>query len=743
MTTKTKVHLGTILAAFGVAVCVVALSQFSQQDQRPEPTQQEIQQGLPSADVQPASDEPPQALFGYEPHPEESREFEKSLPKPTIRQAAPGLFNAIGDDDREVFLYRFLYDVYEEKIGGQWIVGRQGIGDCVSWGWAHGADIHLAVMYKRGDSADWKPVATESIYGGSRVEARGRSSGGWSDGSYGSAAAKWLRDYGLIFREKYDSVDLTTYSAKRAKDWGNYGNGGQGDNGKLDNEAKKSPVREITLVTNFDEAAAAIESGYPVPVCSMQGFASVRDKDGFARPSGSWAHCLLPGTMVHSLIPKECQEIAVNDLVVTHEGNFKPVKQVIVNDYDGPVTTLRTTGTLDVQATSNHPILVYRPIRKNIYPEVDLLTYGGGKLSYLHDAKAEHDKSQPIWIPISDAQRGDYVLTPVSMRRHGNSIGEWQYTQRAKDALPEMAPSDALAYLLGSYVANGNIVTSHKVVITVPSHADYVDKICDGFSELGLQAHVQEHETYKRVVAYNATLANSFKSWCGGNALEKRVPDFVFGEGWNWEAFLDGYAGGDGCEFRDGRTRITTISPVLANQVWQMTVATGQYPIMGLLPKHRSSYPNGKQGFYVEFGGEPKRKETRYWNGFYCCPVRESNASHYKGKVYNYEVEGDHSYLATGVVHHNCMVFIGVRHNPRPGLLCLNSWGPGWISGPKYPDDMPEGSFWVDKSTVNRMLAGRDSFAISGYGGFPFKPINHADWAVLRHDEETQYALAP
>src|SRR5690606_38137456 len=66
----------------------------------------------------------------------------------------------------------------------------------------------------------------------------------------------------------------------------------------------------------------------------------------------------------------------------------------------------------------------------------------------------------------------------------------------------------------------------------------------------------------------------------------------------------------------------------------------------------------------------------------------------------------------------HCMVFIGVRFD-RPGLLCLNSWGPRWIGGPKWPDDQPDGSFWVDARTCDRMLAGRDSFAISGYRGFP------------------------
>jgi len=102
-----------------------------------------------------------------------------------------------------------------------------------------------------------------------------------------------VRDWGVLYRQNYSPlVDLSTYSSKRAKDWGNYGCGGQGDNGKLDTIAKDHPIKDVALVTTFEEAAAAISSGYPVPVCSGQGFSSTRDGEGFARASGSWAHCM-------------------------------------------------------------------------------------------------------------------------------------------------------------------------------------------------------------------------------------------------------------------------------------------------------------------------------------------------------------------------------------------------------------------------------------------------------------------
>ena len=239
----------------------------------------------------------PDTDFGYHPDPDGTARFLAELERPLFADAgADAIARAEG---RDTFLYRAVYDAHQARYGKQWIVGKQGIGDCVSWGWAHGVYFSQCVDWKNGQLADPPVVpATESIYGGSRVEARGRPGdgsrpvGGYSDGSYGGAAARWCRDWGVIYRQQYDNVDLTAYSPDRAKSWGAYGNGGQGDGGRLDETAKRHPVAHVALVKSFTEAAAAIESGYPVAVCSMVGFTSQRDADGFCRRSGSWAHCM-------------------------------------------------------------------------------------------------------------------------------------------------------------------------------------------------------------------------------------------------------------------------------------------------------------------------------------------------------------------------------------------------------------------------------------------------------------------
>jgi hypothetical protein len=128
-------------------------------------------------------------------------------------------------------------------------------------------------------------ISCESIYALSRVEVGGGRIGG--DGSVGAWAAKAVQDYGVLPRRTVGGYDLTHFDPHRARDWGR-----RGLPDDLEPEARKHPVRTVSLVKSFDEARAAIAHGYPVAVCSDQGFTMERDRDGFCAPQGTWGHCM-------------------------------------------------------------------------------------------------------------------------------------------------------------------------------------------------------------------------------------------------------------------------------------------------------------------------------------------------------------------------------------------------------------------------------------------------------------------
>ena len=89
----------------------------------------------------------------------------------------------------------------------------------------------------------------------------------------------------------------------------------------------------------------------------------------------------------------------------------------------------------------------------------------------------------------------------------------------------------------------------------------------------------------------------------------------------------------------------------------------------------------------------------------------------------------------------HCMVFIGYRGGPRPGFCCMNSWPESaWVSGPRGLGDPPPQSFWVEPSTVDRMLGEGDSWALSGAKGFPKQKLKPEDWIIKNNALDRLFA---
>lgn len=220
-------------------------------------------------------------LFGYQPNPEATAAFVSTLAKPTLAQAGPDL---VLDESKDVFLGNALM-----AVNPGWKRGSQQIGSCVGWGFALSVDVLAAcdVVLRNEPESYGGDTLAASVYGFSRVEVRGGPNYG-GDGSYGGAAAKAVTKYGTLqLGQKYGTQTFTDQTGTREKAWGR-----TGVPDELEPYAKQHKVANVTLVRTFEEAAKAIQNGYPVAVCSGQGF-SMTLRDGYLSPMGSWAHCMM------------------------------------------------------------------------------------------------------------------------------------------------------------------------------------------------------------------------------------------------------------------------------------------------------------------------------------------------------------------------------------------------------------------------------------------------------------------
>ena len=159
---------------------------------------------------------------------------------------------------------------------------RQTTGDCVSHGTRNACDITRAVEIDiDGEREAWiARGATEAIYG-----ARGFSGEGMSC----SRAAEFVSKIGgIVVRQNYPGIaDFSKYNGSLGAGWG-----GRGLPDKVLDLANDHQIKTTSLVRTIEEARDALANGYGLAVCSSYGFSNTRDKKGFARTQGSWAHCM-------------------------------------------------------------------------------------------------------------------------------------------------------------------------------------------------------------------------------------------------------------------------------------------------------------------------------------------------------------------------------------------------------------------------------------------------------------------
>lgn len=266
---------------------------------------------------------------------------------PQFAQAGAKLV-AAGAPDTDVLLYK----AWTDTVGGYVPYPAQQIGDCVSFGHAHGNDLLLCIEAAlEGIKFKQEEIETdtEALYGMAR-EAGNML--GWSDGCYGSAAVKAMTTRGVVPR----SV-VGPYSGKRAKDWGY-----RGAPEEIKDKAAHWKLGNAALVKTWDELVAAMSNGYPVTICTGMGFTMHRDQQGFCTPRGSWGHCMLLCGIRFGARPGAC--------VFQSWGPNVPDGPLDLDQPDnsfwidrGPIE--RILGEGDSWALSKAPYFVERPLPEN------------------------------------------------------------------------------------------------------------------------------------------------------------------------------------------------------------------------------------------------------------------------------------------------------------------------------------------------------------------------------------------
>lgn len=343
------------------------------------------------------------------------------------------------------------------------------------------------------------------------------------------------------------------------------------------------------------------------------------------------------------------------DYVLSHDGQY----HLITNFFEQgtkEVLNLRCQGVHGIEATSNHKFLARS--KKRIWDNANRT----GKRVF----------SEPEWITVETMQDNPkqwYIGVPVNQNATEYKWDEIRVCVGNDDCWKTIKEIDMSSpdtwYIVGRFLADGWVQKQTK---RGPNRAAYKGFIISGNKAKieTLKAHLpsdmQGTLDQEGKNAYKLIISRSewglFLASFGQSANEKHIPEGVLDLPVNLlHSLLEGYFSGDGSKTSDGRQRFSTVSSKLAygmmsiiNKVYHVpanitkTTPPDTYNIEGRTVNQQPIYT-------VSYNMNPK--EGFFENGIIWMPVRKIDPIG-KKQVYDLEVEESHSFVANGMISHNC-----------------------------------------------------------------------------------------
>ncbi|MEK6953561.1 MAG: SufD family Fe-S cluster assembly protein [Candidatus Micrarchaeota archaeon] len=405
--------------------------------------------------------------------------------------------------------------------------------------------------------------------------------------------------------------------------------------------------------------------------------------------------CFIKGTpIMTSEGEKPIEEIKKGDLALTHEVQYKEVYHTQVRKYTGKLSHIKYYGDSSqrINATEEHPFLAVRR-KRNEYKNTEWKTQ---------------------WVKASELRKGDYVSIPIDRSIETADVRTFEIRfgagRHGFENVPYALKTDADFFrLIGYYLAEGTTLNEHYVAFTFNkkerAYLDDVSKLLQTYFD----KKPLEYKEYKggiSLVLCSTVAARFFKSQFGHKAENKKMPKWVLSETVEKQKeLIKGYWRGDGSymykQYAGGVKRlfrINTVSPILATQTRNILLRQNVFASINMQPRENKHimyalliggealakfaslvgvYPSNEVavGESVQFQrllGINAKSFAQITEKYAFVPIKSIEIEDAKElDVYNFSVEEDESYVANGVLVHNCSApqYRGKRHSLHTAVV--------------------------------------------------------------------------
>ncbi len=369
--------------------------------------------------------------------------------------------------------------------------------------------------------------------------------------------------------------------------------------------------------------------------------------------------CFLAGAQVRTRSgEKPIEQVEVGDEVMTHLGRWRKVYHTQRRPYHDKVYAIRFYGDSGrkLRVTAEHPLLVVRRERQSM----------------------RNKEFQLAWVRADSVTEGDYLVVPVPqpvmepMLAHSVTVplGRGRHMPIEREVNLPYEPD--FFRLLGYYFSEGHVDNEHYLSLSF--HVDETDYLADAKELVSRYFGKSPIENKPRqngqtIVLSSTEAARTFVREFGSNVYEKHIPEWVSSADANLLAELvKGMWRGDGSyDPRKNMFRFNTVSAELAYGFRDACLRLGVAASVNLqerdAPRKDIYAVVIASPFNPQFGaivgvdapaGDPSGSPFSLDENFLYVPIKEIIVEEMETDVYNFSVEEDESYVAEGVVSHNC-----------------------------------------------------------------------------------------
>lgn len=450
----------------------------------------------------------------------------------------------------------------------------------------------------------------------------------------------------------------------------------------------------------------------------------------YLHPRSDCHVCFPPGTLVRTATGyRPIEEIEVGDQVLSSDGSFQKVTATMENDYEGPLHSIfSSVSTTPILATPSHPFKILRgdhTIKKGCSPkycnsylesgdgiharsyDVRKLPSGnwwarcqvnslrGGDRKALGTYPTKNGAKNAIfqyreanvlpghvleWDDAENIKEGDWLVPKWPSKIVGK---EWieipaTYLKNSSKGPERLGPSkfkinEEFLWMVGIYLAEGSVGTRQIQFSLHDKEVEFQNRLVRFFEKHGYHPKIRSISGSKgtNVDIGSTTLSSWFKEWMGPNCYNKKIPEelMLLPPEMQYH-ILKGVYDGDG--WKGGRS-ITQTSEILALQLCEILHRMGKQPLVHIMQSNvLTPIGNKRAPAYCvnwereDFHHDHRKGRWDFKDEEILSKVYETSKVAYKGKVYNLEVDGDHTYVVNGVVVHNCYAtgYVGGYEGP-------------------------------------------------------------------------------